>query len=332
MPISYDAAGKQPAVHVIHENSVWTEPLLKALAEKGIPHADWNVATGALQLDQAPPQGVFYNRMSASSHTRGNRYAPEMTAGILAWLEAHGRTVFNGRSALDLEISKLVQYAALNRAGIAFPNTVAARSPNEIVAAFDGLGGGPVVTKHNRAGKGLGVRLFTQKDALAAYAHGADFDPPVDGITLVQRFVEASDKTITRIEFIGRELVYAVRVDASKGFELCPADACEIERDDGTDTCIITRLPFEIVPDFEPTPAAGKLLPRLRRVMDAEGLDVCAFEFIEDAQGTPFVYDINTNTNYNPDAEARAGVSAMGRLAGFLGRALEQGSARATAA
>ena len=31
-----------------------------------------DIRTGAV-----PPEGVFYNRMSASSHTRGHRHAPE---------------------------------------------------------------------------------------------------------------------------------------------------------------------------------------------------------------------------------------------------------------
>ena len=61
----------------------------------------------ALDLTTPPPEGVFYNRMSASSHTRGHRYAPEMTTGLLHWLEASGRRVLNGSRAVALEINKL---------------------------------------------------------------------------------------------------------------------------------------------------------------------------------------------------------------------------------
>ena len=50
-----------------------------------------------------PPEGVFYNRMSASSHTRGHTYAPEYAAAVIEWLERHGRTVVNGRRALQLD-------------------------------------------------------------------------------------------------------------------------------------------------------------------------------------------------------------------------------------
>ena len=72
----------------------------------------------------------------------------------------------------------------------------------------------------------------------------------------------------------------------------------------------------------------ASLVPRMQAVMASEGLDVAAFEFILDADGTPYIYDINTNTNYNSDAEARAGVSAMGLLADHLGAELAAVSGR----
>ena len=60
----------------------------------------------------------------------------------------------------------------------------------------------------------------------------------------------------------------------------------------------------------------------MQAVMAQEQLDVAAFEFILDPDGVPYVYDINTNTNYNSDAESRAGLSAMGCLADHLGAEL----------
>jgi len=320
MPVSY-ASPTGPAIHVIHENADWTAPLFAAFKARGLPFADWNLSHGDLALSEAPPQGVFYNRMSASSHTRGNRYAPEMTAGVLAWLESHGRRVINGRSALNLEISKLVQYPALRRAGLDVPDTVAATDAGSLIEAFSRFDGEPVITKHNRAGKGLGVRLFRSRQGLAEYVNSAAFDPSIDGITLVQRYITSPDQTITRVEFIGRELVYAVRVDTSNGFELCPADVCALE----ASTCMADAAPrfaFEVIDGFADSELGLALVPRMQTVMADEGLDVAAFEFILDRDGHPHVYDINTNTNYNSDAESRAGVSAMGQLAAYLGREL----------
>lgn len=324
MPVSYDSlTGRSAlAIHVIHENPDWTAPLFAAFEARGLAYRDWNLAACDLALDEVAPQGVFYNRMSASSHTRGNRYAPEMTAGVLAWLEAQGRRTLNGRSALNLEISKLVQYAALRRAGLAVPETVAATTADAVTEAFSRFDGKPVITKHNRAGKGLGVRLFRGRQTLSDYVNGPSFEPSVDGITLVQRYIAAPDQTITRVEFVGRELVYAVRVDTSNGFELCPADVCALD----ASTCMADaepRFAFDIIEGFGDSDLGRFLVPRMQAVMAGEDLDVAAFEFILDSDGVPHVYDINTNTNYNSDAEERAGISAMGRLADYLGAELD---------
>ena len=92
--------------------------------------------------------------MSASSHTRGHRYAPEFTEQVLAWLEAHGRKVINGSGAINLEISKIKQYLKLSEAGIAYPETVAILGQENILEAARKLNIYPLITKHNRAGKG----------------------------------------------------------------------------------------------------------------------------------------------------------------------------------
>ena len=330
MPISYHTASYQtgarlpvPAIYVIHENADWTAPLYAALEAQGLAYHDWNLAEVSLDLGQMPPEGIFYNRMSASSHSRGHRYAPEMTAGVLAWLESHERVVINGRSALHLEISKMIQYAALQKAGLAVPHTIATADSDSAIAAFDALGKKPVITKHNRAGKGLGVQLFLSKSALSDYVSGPDFAPSVDGVTLVQRYIASPDQLITRVEFIGRELAYAVKVDTSNGFELCPADVCALD----ASTCMADsepRFAFEIDADFATSALGQELVPKMQAVMAQEGLDVAAFEFITDADGAAFVYDINTNTNYNSDAESRAGISAMHLLASYLGKQLAQ--------
>src|SRR5947208_7120285 len=220
-----DATPKK--VYVLHENDAWVEPLRAAFAELALPYAEWFIDQGTLDLAATPPQGVFYNRMSASSHTRDHRYAAELTGGVLAWLERHGRRVINNGRALQLEISKVAQYAALARQGIRVPRTIAAVGAQHIVEAARKM---PerFITKHNRAGKGLGVKLFDNVDALARHVEGDAFEPSVDGITLIQEYIEAPEPFITRVEFVGGEFLYAVRVDTSLGFELCPADVCQV--------------------------------------------------------------------------------------------------------
>ena len=69
-------------IHILHENSEWTEPLIEALEKRRLPYQDWFLDEGIVDLKTEPPDGIFYNRMSASSHTRGHRYSPELTAAI----------------------------------------------------------------------------------------------------------------------------------------------------------------------------------------------------------------------------------------------------------
>ena len=305
-------------IHVIHENAAWLAPLAAAFDRQRLPWRDWFLDRGVFDLSQPPPQGVFYNRMSASSHTRDHRYAAELTAAVLAWLERHGRRVVNGSRALDLEISKARQYAALETAGIRTPDTVLVAGKALLeVAARQRFAEGPFILKPNRGGKGLGVRLFHTADALTGYLDGADYEPPVDGLHLLQQYVRAPVPLITRAEFVGGRFMYAVEVDTSDGFELCPADVCAV----GDASCPAGEAPrakFTIIDDIDPN-----LKRRCEAFLAANDIGVAGIEFIADGAGVVYTYDVNTNTNYNPDAEARAGRSAMAALARFLGDELK---------
>ena len=94
-------------IYVIHENPSWLAPLAEALSARGLPWTEWFMHTGTFDLSAPPPEGVFYNRMSASSHTRDHRFSAELTAGVLAWLKRWGRIVVNGPAALDLELNPI---------------------------------------------------------------------------------------------------------------------------------------------------------------------------------------------------------------------------------
>jgi hypothetical protein len=305
-----------PRIYVIHENDAWVEPLRAAFAESGMPFTEWFIDDGRLDLSQVPPDGVFYNRMSASSHTRGHRYAAELTGGVLAWLESHGRRVINGGRALQLEISKMAQYAALTRYGIRVPRTIAAVGRDAIVQAARTMPA-PFITKHNRAGKGLGVRLFDSAGSLERHVDSDAFEASVDGVTLIQHYIDAPEPYITRVEFIGGRMLYAVKVDTSLGFELCPADACRIGDlacPVGESAQAVTTPRFAIVDGF-----SHPVVDRYRRFLADNDIGIAGIEFIAARDGEIYTYDVNTNTNYNPDAERDAGVFGMKAVAAYLG-------------
>ncbi|MFJ7972860.1 RimK family alpha-L-glutamate ligase [Psychrobacillus sp. NPDC096389] len=306
-------------VYVIHENDEWTIHLTKRLEELKVPYELWHLDEGIVDLTEAPPEGVFYSRMSASAHTRNHRYAPELTAGVLAWLEFHGRIVFNGTNALSLELSKINQYLALEKAGIRTPKTIGAVGKEQVIKAAEKLGKASFITKHNRAGKGLGVQLFNSINVLKSYLNSGQYDEPVDGITLIQEYIKAPESFITRAEFVGGKFVYAVKVDTSNGFELCPADACQI--DDlfcPVGEQVEEKPKFEIIHEVNPEQIA-----QYEDFLQTNKIAVAGIEFISDENGMVYTYDINTNTNYNSDAEAKEGKYGMLELAKFLEKALE---------
>ena len=188
---------------------------------------------------------------------------------------------------------------------------------------------GPFITKHNRAGKGLGVHLFRSVDALRDHVHSAAFEESIDGVTLIQEYIQAPEPSITRVEFVGGKFLYAVRVDTSRGFELCPADVCVVgdvfcpvgETDLKPESNAPTEVapPFRIIKDFH-----HPIVERYRRFIAENGIDIAGIEFIADRTGELYTYDVNTNTNYNSDAEAHAEIYGMRAIAAYLRGELER--------
>jgi acetyl/propionyl-CoA carboxylase alpha subunit len=217
----------------------------------------------------------------------------------------------NGPRALALEISKIAQYQALAAFGVRSPDTIAAIGREHIATAAETLGF-PVILKHNRAGKGLGVKLLLSAAGLAEHLAAEEVEAPVDGIWLVQRYIQAPEPFITRVEFVGGRFLYAVRVDTSQGFELCPADQCQIEAGAAC-PAVAPGAKFRISEGF-----ASPLVARYEAFLAANDIGIAGIEFIVDRDGTPWTYDVNTNTNYNPEAEAIAGRSGMGAIARHL--------------
>jgi len=310
-------------IYVIHENDEWMPPLRDAFTALGLPFEEWHMAEGRFDLDEEPPAGVFYSRMSASAHTRGHRFAPEYTASVLAWLESHGRRVVNGGRALDLEISKIRQYAALRTAGIRVPRTLAAVGRAQILATA-AEAAYPLVLKPNRGGKGLGVQRYDGFDEVEAAVADPGFDMGPDGTVLVQQFIEPAEPFIIRNEYVGGALLYAVQVDTSHGFELCPADVCAVDEDGTVIPAPVTGPSFTLLPSFRHPVQAAHL-----GFLAGNGIEVAGLEIILDRDGTAWTYDVNTNTNYNAGAETAAGVAGTNRagmraIATFLGRALNR--------
>lgn len=291
----------EQGIYILHENEEWLPPFREAFARAGLNFGEIDLSKGAINLDKEPPKGVFWSRMSASSHTRGHAFAKDYARAIFAWLARYNRRIVNPLSVLELEVSKVAQYLALNSAGFRTPKTLAAFGKADLRELARTLQT-PFIIKHNQGGKGLGVRLFESFAEFEKCLNSSEFEQSADGIYLAQEYVKSKAPFITRIEFIAGKFHYAVRVDTSDGgFELCPAEACEIERKPklAAAACDIGAkfsLRDEIKADFP-------LVKKLENFLQAHKIEIAGVEFIENSQNELVVYDINTNTNYNKALE-----------------------------
>jgi len=308
-------------IYVIHENEPWVLPLRAAFEKLNLPFEEWFINDKTLDLSSLPPDGIFYNRMSASAHTRDHRYAPEMTANVLAWLERHGRKVINGRKALQLELRKSEQYISLQQFDIPHPKTIVSNHVRLLPKAVDQLDIFPFILKPNRGGKGTGVQLFYSKESLIQSIENNQIGESLDGIWLVQEYIKPANGRIVRAEFVGGDFLYAVSIDAQNGFQLCPADSCNV----GDAFCPADNTgpsnKFIIQDNYE-----NDDLQKYTEFLSANDIGIGALEYVEDANGDKWVYDVNTNTNYNSAAEKRSSNSndGMFEIAKFLGRELSR--------
>ena len=296
-------------IYVIHENDEWLIPLRESLKKINAPYEEWHMNKVKFDYKKTPPEGIFYNRMSASSHSRGHRYAPENTKNLLSWLEEKNKRIINNSRALELEISKKEQYIELKKFDIKFPNTYYANNKKEIIEKSKNFNK-PFITKHNRGGKGLGVKYFENTFDLEKYINN-NFEDSIDGITLLQEYISSDPQVITRVEFVNGKFLYAVQVDASDGFELCPADSCNVEGEfcptnpDGNK--------FMIIKDYK-----NIEIKKYENLLKSNGIEIAGIEYIKGKDGTHYTYDINTNTNYNPLAEEKIKEKGMDTIANFL--------------
>ena len=304
-------------IYILHENDEWVEPLRKELQAINAPFEEWHLGKRNVDHLDKPPYGIFYNRMSASSHTRGHRYAPEHTAVVLNWLEKNKRRVINNSRALSLEISKSLQYKELESFGIKTPKTIYCSNKESILKSAN-VFTKPFITKHNRGGKGLGVKLFNSKKELDSYVSSGNFEPSIDGIPLLQDYIDANPKVIKRVEFVNSKFLYTVEVDASEGFELwpaCPEDQNDIPTQQiAGEFCPTTGNKFKIIKNYN----NDELIKKYEKFIAANGIEIAGIEYITDKKGEIYTYDVNTNTNYNSQAEKVSEIKGMKSIASFL--------------
>lgn len=286
---------------ILYEHPEWFRPLFAALRARSLDWEEWPAAGLVIDAGRRRMPDLVVNRMSASASWRGHGAGQFAVAELLALLEGRGVEVVNGSAAYAIEISKIRQAAAFRRAGVRSPATVAVNARELLPEAARSVGY-PLFVKPNCGGAGHGVRRFASEAELVGAMAG--LEAGVDHLFLVQAAAPVGE--LIRIEVLGGEVLYAVRVERGEGqYGLCPADSC------GNGV------------RFAPVQLPLALEREALAVARAARLDLGGVECFVDARtGEAVFYDINALSNFVANARELLGFCPTARLVDYLERRL----------
>jgi glutathione synthase/RimK-type ligase-like ATP-grasp enzyme len=311
-----------PDLVVIHEHPEWQKPLFAALERRGVSYAPFNVAQAAFSNEVLPAARLYFNQASPSAYLRGNTRAVPLALAYMRSLELCGARVLNGADVFALELSKSAQATLLRTLGIDTPrsvtfNDVAALRPYERAWRW------PALLKPDQGGSGARIQVV---DSLAQVEEIFQRDPAVwqpDNLFLLQEYLPHDpEQGIIRLEFLGGELLYAMRVQTHGRFNLCPSPVCNPE--DGDGACEIPELRASAPPvEFFPYPEVpADAVRTATRIVKAARLDVGGIEYLDTTDGRRVFYDINANSNLRPSVAAAFGFDPFERVVDYLARQL----------
>jgi len=307
-------------IAIYHEHPDWFRPLFTELERRAVPYVRLDAAHHRYEPGAPrPPYALLVNRMSPSAWRRGVGHSILYTAQYLDQLERYGVRVVNGTQAFLTEISKARQLALLDSLGLGFPRSRVIHDPRQAKAAADGLRF-PIVIKPNVGGSGAGVRCFDHADALHAAVDEGTIDLGLDHTALVQEFLPPEGARIVRVETLGGEFLYGIRVyTTGESFDLCPADICQ-----GVDGRELERAACPVGAPKNGLRVEGYTPPveiraEVERIVRAAGIDVGGVEYlIDERTGRHVYYDVNALSNFVADSERVVGFDAFARLADYL--------------
>lgn len=299
---------------VIHEHPEWQKPLFAALERRGIRFGVFDLKQAAFDPGAVPEAPLYFNQASPSAYVRGNARAVPLALALMRSLELGGATVLNGSKAFALELSKSAQAALLKKLGIAHPRTL---TFNDVEAAAARWGNQwPALLKPEQGGSGARMFLLNSGEELVRLLREQpDLWLPDNLLLLQERFEVNPERRIVRMEFVGGQLLYAMRVVSHGAFNLCPSETCNPE-EGGASRCDVTPAkPVEFHPYGEVPRAA---VEAGARIVAAGGLDVAGVEYLEAVDGRLVFYDINANSNLRLPIGRAFGFDPFERVVDYL--------------
>lgn len=305
---------------VLYEHPQWQQPLFDALTARGVDFAAYDLKAAAFSESELPAARLYFNQASPSAYVRGNTRAVPYALALMEDLEAQGVRVLNGSKAFRLELSKIAQSRLMRRLGIDHPRSAAFNHVAAVRSAVEEIGL-PAILKPNQGGSGARMyKVNTLADIDELLGGDSDLWAP-DHLFVVQEYLEhdARGQGIIRLEFIGGELLYAMRVRSSGGFNLCPSEVCHPV--DGVEGAC--ALPAATPTTFEPyAEVPAEAVAAGRQIFLAGGLDIGGIEYLELANGRRVFYDVNANSNLRRPVAQAFGFDPFERVVDWLVQAI----------
>ena len=304
---------------VIYEHPEWQKPLFAALEKRGIRYGTFDLKRAAFNPDSVPRAGLYFNQASPSAYVRGNTRAVPLALSLMRCLEMGGARVLNGSRAFALELSKSAQSALMHRLGIAHPRSLAFNDVGAGLAAWGDQW--PALLKPEQGGSGARMYLLQSAGELERLLGDKPEVWLPDNLLLLQEYFPVDAAAgIVRMEFLGGELLYAMRVVSHGAFNLCPSVECN-PVDGGPGICAVPELkaarPVEFYP-YPEVPAAA--VEAGQRIVAEGGLDVGGIEYLEAADGRLVFYDVNANSNLREPIGRAFGFDPFERVVDYLVR------------
>jgi glutathione synthase/RimK-type ligase-like ATP-grasp enzyme len=291
------------------------------LERRGVSFEPFDLTRAAFGNDEAPAARLYFNQASPSAYVRGHTRAVPLALAYMRTLERLGARVLNGADVFALELSKSAQTTLLHTLGIDTPRSITFNDVEALRRMADRVRW-PALLKPDQGGSGARIQV------VESFAHVETIfaaDPTVwlpDNVFLLQEYLAHDpDQGIIRLEFLGGDLLYAMRVKTHGRFNLCPSPVCNPE--DGEGSCevpvAVAAPPVEFYPCPEVPPAA---VETARRIVQAARLDVGGIEYLDTLDGRRVFYDINANSNLRPSVAAAFGIEPFERVVDYLQRQL----------
>ena len=312
----------RPDLVVLHEHPEWQKPLFAALERRGVAYAPFDLKRAAFSNDETALARLYFNQASPSAYVRGNTRAVPLALAYMRTLERRGARVLNGAEVFALELSKSAQATLLRTLGIDTPWSITFNDAAALRAYQDTIRW-PAILKPDQGGSGARIHVVESLEHVYSILSA---NPEVwlpDNLFLLQEYLPHDpDHGIVRLEFLGGELLYAMRVKTHGRFNLCPSPVCN--PDDGDGVCELPEVNAPPVEFYPYTEVPRDAVEMAGRIVRAARLDVGGIEYLETPDGRRVFYDINANSNLRPSVAAAFGFDPFERVVDFLQRELER--------